>query len=86
MKSKTILTQDDLLSNIMFDSRIDLLVVDVTDERKVQAKIKSIYGCEGQEQDGGIFVGGNDSINKTKYGFGDLVSVLEMLVGENGCP
>lgn len=86
MKSKIVLTQDDFLSGIVVDTRINLEVVNVTDELAVSKRAMKLYGSAGVMVGDTYTVSGDASAFKSVYSIGDLMGVMEKLTSENGCP
>lgn len=74
------------MSGITVDTRIALKVIEITDPERVQSRIKQLYGRRGGETDGAITVDGSGSLFKSRYGYGDLLHIMDRLTGEGGCP
>ena len=86
MNSVAVLTQNDFLDGITVDTRIDLKIINITDKTAVQKKLLEVCGTSGADCEGGLFITGNSSLIKDRYGFGDLLHIMARLTREDGCP
>lgn len=88
MKSVFIISADDFVDAVI-DTRYDVRVTGVNDSNidAVSAKLNQLYGSRDfAPERGEIYIEGDNSLFKPRYGDGDLVHVIKRLTAEDGCP